>query len=240
MQIPLFCPSSLTVPKLSEKPQFLRKPTKNSNYLQYKTLWKEFLTLTILNQNNFQLCFADFNFYISSLTVPEMLHFLRLFYRSSTSQQPWTLLNTFQFPTDKPSNRKNFNFNTLLIFNFLIKSRNAENFGNVPPPHVHKEIVLFSNNELSDLKLGRLNWKRVKVWMCRFHFFVYRVSQWRNCAENHSSSENPQKLQITCNMKHYEMSSSNWLFGITMNFCFSLLISIFTFQVSQCRKCYTF
>ena len=91
-----------------------------------------------------------------------MLHFLRLFYRSSKYQQHWTLLNTFQFPTAKPSNRKNVNFNSFLIFNFLIKSRNAENFGNVPPPNFHKELFLFSNIELSDLKLGRLNWKMWK------------------------------------------------------------------------------
>ena len=55
--------SRFTVPKLSEKLHFSRKPTKNSNYLQKKTIWKKFLTLRLWNHKNILLFFAHFNFY---------------------------------------------------------------------------------------------------------------------------------------------------------------------------------
>ena len=60
LRIPPFYLSSFTRPKLSETSQLLRKSTKSSKYLQGKTIWKEFLTLTPSNQNKFLLLPADF------------------------------------------------------------------------------------------------------------------------------------------------------------------------------------
>ena len=162
LRIPLFHLSSFTVSKMSKTSLFLRKHPECSNYLHYKTLWKQFLTLLLWNYNELLVFLADFNFYLSSLTVPEMLHFLRLFYRRSKYQQHWTLLNTFQFPTVKTSSRKNLYFNSFLIFIFSIKSRRAENFGNVPLSQIDEENSLFSNFELSNIKLRSLNSKSVK------------------------------------------------------------------------------
>ena len=154
-----------------------------------------------------------------------MLHFLGLFYRSSKYQQHWTLLNTFQFPTVKTSSRKNLYFNSFLIFMFLIKSRSAENFGNVPLSQIDEKNSLFSNFELSNIKLKSLNSKNSKrnfKFLCGFLLFISRISQRRNCRKNRSSSENSLKLQTTCNLKHYEKSSFYRNFRIKKKFSFSL------------------
>ena len=60
--------------------------------------------------------------------------------------------------------------------------------------------------------------------------FIYRVSPCLICRALRISSENPLKVDFPCNIKHYGRSSLRWNLWIVINFCFSWLTSIFSFQ----------